>query len=152
MRLSFDSIEEVKLFVKGLKGTRTGKGGDDDEGQPAATGQAPAPLQPPQGGAPGFPGAGGFAPPAAGAGPGAGGPFAPSAPALAPEVAALVNRITARIDGAIAAGQAADQVLSWFRGQCGPEAAQATMDQIKTIFLPKAAVPTLEGIAKLMNA
>lgn len=149
MRLSFDSIDEVKEFVKSLKGTRGGKGGDADEG--AATGQAPAPLAPPTGQAAGFPGAG-FAPQGAGAGLAAGAFLATGATGLAPEVLALVTRITTRIDGAIASGQPADQVLAWFRGQCGPEAAGATMDQIKQVFLPKAAMPTLENIAKLMNA
>lgn len=147
MRLSFDSIDEVKEFVKGLKGTRGGKGDAADE----ATGHAPEPLKPPAGGA-GFPGAGGFVPPGAGAGQTVGGPFAAAATGPAPEVVALVNRISARIDGAIASGQGAGDVLTWFRGQCGAEAAQATMDQIKAVFLPKMAVPGLENIAKLMNA
>jgi len=76
----------------------------------------------------------------------------PGAPAGDSVVAGLVQRIVARIDSAIASGQPADAVLNWFRGQCGAEAAAATMDQIKTVFLPKLAVPGLENIAKLMNA
>ena len=63
-----------------------------------------------------------------------------------------MQRIIARIDSAIASGQPPDAVLNWFRGQCGAEAAAATMDQIKTVFLPKLAMPGLENIAKLMNA
>lgn len=144
MKLEFESIEEVKEFVTKLKGTR-GKGGKDDADEAPATGQVPAPLQPPQGQT--FsPTA--FAPQAAaGAFPGPN-----AAPAMDPAIATLVNRITTRIDGAVASGQPADQVLAWFRGQCGPEAANATMEQIKNVFLPKAAMPTLENIAKLMNA
>lgn len=150
MRLSFDSIEEVKDFVKNLKGTRGGKAGDSEDTGTAQTGNAPQPLAPPGGGF--NPGGAAFAPPVGGATL-AGAAFpAAGAPGLAPEVQALVTRITTRIDGAIATGQPAEQVLAWFRGQCGPEAAAATMDQIKQIFLPKAPVPTLENIAKLMNA
>ena len=142
MKLCFDSIEEVKAFVGSLKGTR-GKKGDDDE--PATT-QAPAPLQPPGQQQQPFnpaPAPAAFQPPQGGF---------PGAPAGDPAVANLVQRITARIDSAIASGQPADAVLNWFRGQCGAEAAGATMDQIKTVFLPKLAVPGLENIAKLMNA
>lgn len=163
MKLCFDSIEEVKEFVTQLKGTRGGKGKDKDEGgdeapatnvaQPTAVNQAPQPLQPPAAGE-GFPGTGGPAPGAAGfTPPGGASPFpAASAPVLVPEIAGLVNRISTRIDSAISGGQPAETVLAWFKGQCGPEAANATMDQIKTVFLPKAAQPTLENIAKLMNA
>lgn len=156
MKLEFDSVDEVRDFVKNhLKGARAGKNNDADEGTQAGgtgpvTGGAPAPLQPPGGQAGGFPGAAGFAPPGAGAGPAGGFPAPAAGPS--PEVAALVQRINTRIDGAIASGQAADQVLAWFRGQCGPEAANATMDQIKQSALPKLSVPQLEGIAKLMNA
>lgn len=139
MKLCFDSIEEVKDFVGSLKGTR-GKKGDDAE--PQAANQAPAPLQPPAQQQPAF------NPPAQVAGfPGAG-----AAPGTDPAVHALVERIVKRIDGAIASGQPADAVLTWFRGQCGAEAANATMDQIKQSFLPKLAAPALENIAKLMNA
>lgn len=152
MRLSFDSIEEVKEFVGNLKGTRGKKGETDDA---PVTGNAPAPLQPPNAGTQvGFnPGAtAGFAPSVGGAGPAAGAFPAAGAPVLAPEIAALVQRINTRIDGAIASGQPADQVLAWFKSQCGPEAANATMDQIKGVFLPKMAQLGLENVAKLMAA
>ena len=142
MKLEFDSIEEVKEFVTKLKGTRGGKADKDDD----APGSAPTPLAPPISSAPSF------APPAAGAAVAVAGPFAPAATGPAPEVLALVNRIVVRLDGAIASGQPADQALTWLRGQCGPEAANATMDQVKTVFLPKAPVPVLENIAKLMAA
>lgn len=146
VKLSFDSVEEVRNFVKEeLKGVR--RGGKDDEaagGQPGNT--APQPLNPPVGGpATGFPGPTAFAP--------QGGGFPTGAPVLAPEVAALVGRIVTRVDGLITSGQQpADQILNWFRQQCGPEAANATMDQIKQVFLPKASQPTLEDIVKLIGA
>lgn len=151
MKLCFDSIAEVKEFVGSLKGTRGGKGkeeGDDASGPaPGAAHTVPAPLQPPAiaGGAfnPG--------PQPAAFNPGTGFPSG-AGPQIDPNVAGLVNRVTARIDGAIASGQAADAVLGWFRTQCGPEASSATMDQIKQVFLPKQPLPVLENIAKLMNA
>jgi hypothetical protein len=149
MELTFSSIEEVKEFVKQLKGTRGPKDKDDE---PAAQTLAPLPLQPPAAGHAGFPGSAGFAPPVAGAGQAAAGPFAAAAPVVAPEVLALVNRIVVRADGAVASGQSVDSMVTWFRGQCGPEAAQATMDQIKQVFLPKLSLPALENIAKLMAA
>lgn len=158
MRLSFDTIEEVREFVKGLKTSRTK--GDADEGTQAgaATGQqAPAPIMPQTNGA--FPGPGtmqtaGFAAPGPGAGPAGGGfPAAGAQLGPAPEVVALVNRIVTRMDAAVAKGETnVDQMLVWFRGQCGAEAANATLDQIKGIFLPRLTVPALDGIAKLTGA
>lgn len=148
MQLIFDSLEELKAFMTNLKGTRGGKNAPaDDEGsaQQGGVNQAPAPLMPPQGGGAAFV----QSAPAAFTAPVN---AFPGQPAADPVAAGLVQRIVARIDGAIASGQPADTVLAWFRGQCGAEAAAATMDQIKTIFLPKLAVPGLEQIAKLMNA
>jgi hypothetical protein len=149
MKLCFDTLEEVKDFVKQLKGTRGGKGDKDDDAGP---GTAPAPIQPPAGqAAPTFAPSGGFVPPGAGATQqGAAFPAANAGPA--PEIMALVQRISARVDSAIQSGQPADQVLTWFRTQCGPEAATATMDQIKQHFLPRAAQAKLDDIAKLMAA
>jgi hypothetical protein len=137
--VEFENEAEFKARIKNPRG------GKDDDGPATGTQQAPAPLMPPQGGGQAFnpnpPVA--FTPPQGGF---------PGAPAGDPVVAGLVQRIVARIDGAIASGQPADAVLNWFRGQCGAEAAGATMDQIKTVFLPKLTVPALENIAKLMNA
>ena len=154
MKLCFDSIEEVKEFVASLKGTR-GKKGEADEG--AAPGNAPAPLQPPAGGvAQGF-NPGGmattqFAPPVGGVAQ-AGGAFpAAAAPTVAPEIAALVQRIIVKLDAAIASGQPADAALNWLKSQCGPDTANYTMDQIKQQALPKLAQPVLENMAKLMAA
>ena len=159
MRLSFDTIEEVKEFVKGLKGTR---GGKDKADEPAGNLQGlPAPLQPPVGGPAGvFPGPGaqvGFAAPGPGAGPAGGGFPAPGATGPAPEILALVQRIAARIDTSIAPppnglGQPHDNVLGWFRQQCGPETANYTLDQIKQSALPRLTVAQLDGIAKLIAA
>lgn len=155
MKLCFESVEEVRTFVKDeLKGARRG-GKDDGEANAGAgqanTGGAPTPLSPPAGQLSGLPGAGStFTPPGSGF-PGTAGP--------SPEIAALVNRLAARIDVVIQGNpaanvppQPADQVLNWFRTQCGPEAANATMDQIKQVLLPKASQPTLENIARLVGA
>lgn len=143
MRLSFDSIDEVRDFVKGLKGTRGGKGGDSDDAPSGQAGGAPALLQPPAGATQTF------AP--------QGQAFQPQGQTFLagpnPEVAALVARIVTRIDGLISSGsQPADSVLGWFRTQCGAEAAGATLDQIKQVFLPKGSVPALTEMAKLVGA
>jgi len=139
--VEFENEAEFKARIKNPRG------GKDDDTPPTTT-QAPAPLMPPQGQPQAF---GVAPPPAAFTPPPTQGGFL-GAPASDPVAAGLVQRITARIDGAIASGQPADAVLNWFRGQCGAEAAGATMEQIKTVFLPKLAVPGLENIAKLMNA
>lgn len=144
MELRFSSVEEVKDFVSQLKGTR-GKKGDADEVAPSTQQQAPAPLMPPNPGQFTPPGATGFTPQAAF-------PAGPGAQAAPPAVAALVQRINVRIDAAIAGGQPVDAVLNWFRQRCGPEAAAATLDQIKNQFLAKLSVPNLEETAKVMGA
>ena len=138
--VEFDSEAEFKTRIKNPRG-----GKDDDGptvGQQGAA-QAPAPIVPPAAAFNPAPVPAAFTPPQG---------FSGAQPAGDPVIAGLVQRIVARIDGAIASGQPADAVLNWFRGQCGGEAAAATMDQIKTVFLPKLAVPGLENIAKLMNA
>lgn len=138
--VEFENEAEFKARIKNPRGSK------DDEPQTGSVTVAPAPLMPAQGGQQAFQTAQApatFTPPQGGF---------PGQPAGDPVVASLVQRITARIDSAIASGQPADAVLNWFRGQCGAEAAGATMDQIKTVFLPKLAVPGLENIAKLMNA
>jgi hypothetical protein len=140
--VEFDTEEEFKARIKNPRG---GKQADNDGDQPQTGQQAPAPLMPPQQTPQAFNPApspvAAFTPPQG----------FPGAPVADPVVAGLVQRIAARIDSAIASGQPADAVLTWFRGQCGAEASAATMDQIKTVFLPKLAVPGLENIAKLMN-
>lgn len=150
MQLTFNSIEEVREFIKSLKGTRGGKGGDDSEGTAAvgAVHQAPAPIQPPVS----QPGA--FAPaPQSTAFPSA--PAFSSPSGVAPEIQAVVGRIVTRTDALIAGGQPADAILNWFRGECtkaGQDASSATLDQIKTVILPKLSQPLLENFAKLIGA
>lgn len=142
--VEFDSEAEFKARIKNPRG------GKDDDQPETAKGQAPTPLMPPQQSQAFSP----APPPAAFTPPQGGFPGQPaaSAPVGDPVVAGLVHRITMKIDSAIASGQPADAILNWFRGQCGAEAAAATMNQIKTVFLPKLAMPGLENIAKLMNA
>lgn len=144
--VEFDSEEEFKARIKNPRGAKGGN--DDGEGQPGAN-QAPAPLQPPQGQPQAFnPGpAPQFSPPAGNAFPGA-----PTTINSDPAVQALVTRINTRLDGLVTSGQPTDAMLNWFRGRFGPEAANATMDQIKTNFLPKQSVPALEETAKLIGA
>lgn len=143
MQLTFGSIEEVRDFVKSLKGTRGGKGGDDGDGPVQTVGivhQAPAPIQPPTHQAQPFaPLSASFSPPSG----------------AAPEIQALVTRLTTQIDKLIANGQPADAVLNWFRGECtkaGQDASSATLDQIKAVILPKLSQPVLETFAKMIGA
>lgn len=154
-KFTFDSVQEVRDFVKNdLKGARGAKLADDatDQSNP---GQAPAPIMPPTGGmqAGGFPGTG-FAPQAGGAGPmGAGFPALGAQTGPSPEIVALVSRIVTKCEAAVNSGVAkVDDMLGWFRSQCGPGSEQATWDQIKTISLPRLTMPALENIAKAMNA
>lgn len=151
MRLSFDSIDEVKEFVKGLKGTRGGKGGDEAE----TAGSSPPPMQPPasatQVGA-----AAGFNP--ASFNPGAATGFNPAGAQVGPtpEVLAMVQKVVARIDWCLAPppqgqGQPVEKVVEWFRNQLGAETAGYTMDQIKQVALPRAPLPVLENINKMMG-
>jgi hypothetical protein len=151
----FFSIEEVKEFVSQLKGTR----GKADKGEPEAgdANKAPAPLAPPATTATAFnPTGGGFAAPAGGATPTGGAFPAPAASGPAPEVLALVTRLTTRYDALATQGQDPNAMLTWFRNECAKaglaEAANASMDQIKQACLPKLSVPVLEAMAKLMGA
>jgi hypothetical protein len=73
--------------------------------------------------------------------PGANGPTPP--PPSNPLVAAIV----ARIDGAINSGQAVEAIVNWFRQQIGPDAANATLDQIKQVFVPRLTEAQLKQIA-----
>lgn len=156
MRLSFDTIDEVKDFVKQLKGGRRTKGdADGDDGETgaqvggASTGLAPPPAQPPAG-APNFTPGGTPAP---------GGAFVPgAAPNTMP---AIVGRITAQVDKLIGGqvpgqpAQPADAVLQWLRGQIAPHdatAASATMDQVKQVYLAKLPEAALNEMARLIGA
>lgn len=136
MRISveFDNWEEMEAFRTSGKKSR-GKKGDVDEvtveEQAAATqpvmGQPiNAPATPPP--SHGFPGANGAVPPPA---------------ALHP----LATAIIGRIDSAIGSGQPADAILNWFRQQIGPEAASATLEQLKQVFIPRMQETQLKQIA-----
>lgn len=59
----------------------------------------------------------------------------------------LITAILAKIDGAVNSGQSADAIVNWFRQQIGPEAANATLDQIKQIFVPRMTEQQLKQIA-----
>lgn len=142
MELTFSSIEEVKEFVKQLKGTR---GGKDDKAEPE--GNSPAPLAPQTGGQTFTASGAGGAFPSGGGFPGSGGAAQPGPAEL------LVNRIVAKFDASVAAGASKhEDGVAWFRGQCGQEGANATWDQIRTILMPKLPIATLDGIAKQMGA
>lgn len=130
--VEFESWEEMEQFRVSGKKTR-GKGAKEEveeqvEPTAASTPQTFAPsaaaTQPQQG----FPG---------------GNSGAPAAAATSP----LVTAILARIDGAISSGQPADNVVTWFRQQIGPEAANATLEQIKQIFVPRMTEQQLKQIA-----
>jgi hypothetical protein len=137
--VEFDSEEEFKSRIKNPRGK-----GDPEPGAGAGQvgQQAPTPLMPPQqfGVTQVQPTA--FTPPQA----------FPGTPTIDPAVMALVQRIATRLDAVIAQGQPVDTALGWLRGQCGAEASAATMDQIKTVFLPKLTAVGLEQIAKLIGA
>jgi len=154
MELTFSSIEEVKEFVKQLKGTRGGKSDNADE---ATAGNAPAPLMPQTGQigqAFGSQSAGAFAPPVGGATTLGGFPAAGAA-TLDPTIAELVNKCIGRIDGALQSGQPAENCRQWLAGQLAsaghPDASSATLDQIKQVYLPKMAAPWLSQIYTLMG-
>lgn len=140
--VEFDTWEEMEIFRTSGKKTR-GKSQTADEvtveevtekvaqmntlGTQAGTAQAfqqpqPVVAQPAQG----FPGANGAAPP-------------PTHP--------LVTAILARIDGAVGSGQPAEAIVTWFRQQIGPDAANATLDQLKQVFIPRMTEVQLKQIA-----
>lgn len=159
MEYRFNSIAEVMEFVGCLtaKAKKSGKGeADGGEEQAGGTGSSPQPMAPPTGQA-GFPGGqqGFTAPPAGGAAPQMGaGAFpalgAPTAPAIDPAIAAWVQKIGGVIDATMPTPKGAE-MLTWFRNNFGPEAAQATADQIKTVFLPRLNVEQLAGMGKMMG-
>ncbi len=157
MRQSFDTIEEILDFVTKLKKPRTGKGSEAEDAGPQAGGpiNAPAPIMP-GAAAGGFPSGGPAFNPTSSPSFGA-----PAGTGPSPDILAMVQRITTRMDWAITpvanggGGQPGETVLAWFRGQLaavGADVAGYTWDQIKQNALPRAPMPVLEQIAKLMNA
>lgn len=149
--VEFENEDEFEAFRTSGKKTRGRKAGEKDDAADAGL-QAPQLAQPQTGQAQGFnpQAGGGFVPQGATAAAAPG--FVAPAAQVDPNIPPLVQRINVRIDGAIASGQQPDQVLLWFRQQCGPEAANATLDQIKQQFLYKLPLASLENIAKLMSA
>jgi hypothetical protein len=147
MKLEFDSIEEVKVFVAELKGKRGPKDKGDDDTPPhgAAAVNVPAPMQVPTTQ---------FNPPNTSTSNSQPAWQVSQAAGPAPEVTATVGKIAAKLDATLAAGSPLEPALAWFRGELaknGHDASAATMDQIKSHFLPKLTMPALEGIAKLMG-
>jgi hypothetical protein len=141
MKLEFNGVEEVKDFVSQLKGTR-GKKGEIDEPQTTAPAPVMPPPNPPQ-----------FAPNPSGF-PSTSTAAVGFSPAATPETA-LVKRISDKIDSILASGQPPDAALNWFRQRCAsvsPEAATATIDQIKGTFLARLPLSALEETAKLLGA
>ncbi len=131
--IDFDTWDEMIAFTTSGKKTRTKKEEAAEEiaeqtvtATPPVTAFTP-PVQPMQG----FPGS----PPAA------------AAQAANP----IVAQIIAKVDGALSSGQSPDNVLNWFRQQIGPDAAQATLDQIKTVFLPRMNDAQLKTLAPMFG-
>lgn len=157
--VEFDNEAEFEAFRTSGKKTRSKK---DDAG---SADEVPNPILPPAGGtAQGFGGgpAAGFGGAQTGqlAGP-TGGAFGAAnaqqqvGTTLAgpsPAVVALVQRIIKRTNETIAGGHPAEQVLAWFRNQCGPETAAYTMEQIAQSALPRMSEAQLNDIAKQIAA
>jgi hypothetical protein len=59
----------------------------------------------------------------------------------------LATAVIGKIDGAIGSGQPTESIAAWFRSQIGPDAAQATLDQIKQVFIPRMTEAQLKQIA-----
>lgn len=133
--VEFDSMEEFEQFRVSGKATRKRTKDEVDE-QPVAQTAPPPPAPavqpvatPPdvqQAMVSGFPGGNGQMP---------------------PTVHPIVTAILARIDGALTSGQSTDAIVTWFRQQIGPEAANATLDQIKQIYVPRMTDAQLKQIA-----
>jgi hypothetical protein len=129
INIDFENWDEMEAFRTSGKKTRGKKeeaAEEIAEQTATATPSAPvqgftAPVMPT-----GFPGANGAAPPV---------------------INPLAVAIAAKADNAIAGGQSAEQVLNWFRGQIGPDAASATWDQIKSVYLPRLPEAQLKTIA-----
>ncbi len=135
--IDFDTWDEMIAFTTSGKKTRTKKEEKEEAEEIAAQTVTATPSAPVQGfTAPvvpvqGFPG---------------------SMPAAAPQaVNPIVAQIIAKVDGALSSGQSPDNVLNWFRQQIGPDAAQATLDQIKTVFLPRMSPTELKMLAPMFG-
>jgi hypothetical protein len=156
LTVEFDSIEEFESFRSSVKKSR-GKGAKDDvedvattvspvTAQPAISAPAPQPVQ--QAPAPAAPPpAQTFSPPPVTPSHGFPGSNGATPPAPHP----LATGILSKIDGAISSGQSVDAITAWFRQQIGTEAASASLDQIRTIFIPRLTEVQLKQIAPLLG-
>ncbi len=131
--IDFDTWDEMIAFTTSGKKTRTKKEEAAEEiAEQTATATPSAPVQ-------------GFTAPVVPA-------SFPGSPPAAPAVAnPIVAQIIAKVDGALSSGQSPDNVLNWFRQQIGPDAAQATLDQIKTVFLPRMNDAQLKALAPMFG-
>jgi hypothetical protein len=126
--IDFDNWDEMEAFRTSGRKTRTKKeeaaeaAEEQAAAPPAITPGPPATFTPPvtpvavTPAPQGFPGANGTA---------------------APAVNPLAIAIADKADNAIAGGQDANAVLMWFRQTIGPDATNATWDQIKSVYLPR---------------
>lgn len=130
--VEFESMEEFENFRTSGKKTRA-KGQREEVEEQAEPVAASTPQT--------------FAPSAAATQPSQGFPGGNSGAPAATATHPLVTAILARIDGAVSSGQPSDAVVTWFRQQIGPEAANATLDQIKQIFVPRMTEQQLKQIA-----
>jgi hypothetical protein len=141
INIEFDSWEEMEVFRTSGKKTRgksqmteTEEAAELQASKADPTVTVAANPVPPQS----------FVPPAAQAAPtgfpGANGPTPPP-----PDK--VVTAILARIDGAVNSGQSTDAIVNWFRQQIGPEATNATLEQIRNILIPRLTKPQLTQIA-----
>lgn len=133
--VEFDSMDEFEAFKVSGKKSRA-KGQVDPEEVAAQPSQPQMQVQPPQQFSPpaqpshGFPGANG-----------------PNPPAQPQQLHPIAQAILAKIDGSLASGQTSDAIVAWFRQQIGPEAAQATFDQLKQVLIPRLSEAQLRQIA-----
>jgi hypothetical protein len=135
IEITFDSWEEMEIFRTSGKRTR-GKKDEVDEPASAPVEQMaqsirdaqPLGMQPATAPVSSFPGANGPT---------------PSPAAVNP----VITAILARIDGAVASGQPPEVILTWFRQQIGPDAKDATLDQIKQVFVPRMSKAQLDQLA-----
>jgi hypothetical protein len=135
--VEFDSMEEFEAFRISGKKTRGKKEEAEVEEPPsAAVVAATVATMPSQ---PQF-----VAPPQPSHGfPGANGPTPPQQQQLHP----IAVQILQKIDGSLASGQTPDAIVAWFRQQLGPEAANATFDQLKQVLIPRIPEAQLRQIA-----
>ena len=138
--VDFDTWDEMEAFRTSGKKTRTKK---EEAEEQAAAPQGGQPVMPTNF-APAAPAAPamGFTPPAT-----AMQGFPGATPQAAPQVHPLVGQIIAKLDGALSTGQSVDMMTNWFRNLLGADAAQATLDQIKQVFIPRLPEPQLKQLA-----